>query len=96
MVAFADEVADEREYQRTTWGDDHDDAHEPPEWGLLVLRYAGRVGESLEQCLAGAFEDDDVDVIANVRIGAIKLASVCNALVDRLDRELACREVPSQ
>ncbi len=57
-LPFAAAVAAERIYQRQRWSDNHDDEHWPSEWALMILRYAGRLGETLEQCLSGTFKEN--------------------------------------
>jgi hypothetical protein len=36
----------ERDYQRRTWTDPHDDQHTALEWGGLLVRYVGRMVEA--------------------------------------------------
>jgi hypothetical protein len=88
-VPFTAAVESERADQRDRWGDAHDDEHTPAEWGLLILRYSGRLGERLEQALPGSFDDDDIDFCLEVKAAAVVLGAVCGALSDRMDRRIA-------
>jgi hypothetical protein len=87
-VPFAAAVALERDRQVALgYGADHDDDHEPVGWALLVLRYAGRLGEEAEHCLSATFLDELPQ--AALRVAAVKLAAVCAALGDSIDRAVA-------
>jgi hypothetical protein len=86
--AFRDIEFERRENQEAReYTAEHDDNKYPAEWGLLVLRYAGRLAEELELCLSGSFDDDDQEWLEQrPREAAVKLAAICVALIERIDR----------
>lgn len=86
---FLEAVDKERVQQRKRWGDAHDDLFFPPEWGNILLRYAGRVGEALERCdSADALEDTGESILLDLELAAIKVAAVCFAISEAVDRAI--------
>jgi hypothetical protein len=88
FLPFLEVVEAERQRQREKWGDDHDDDHSPAEWGLIALRYAGRLGEALEAAPWHSFADNGHNLAALMptRRAAVRLAAVCYAVVEAIDR----------
>jgi len=83
-----------REHQSEKWGVAHDETLSWGDWGLVLLRYAGRVGESLERVGLGIkviseLPDEFQHTAAHVRAVAndrvllgddlVVLASLCQA-----------------
>src|SRR5690348_7852634 len=64
FAPFDEAVAAERAHQRERWGDAHDNGHGPAEWGLIALRYAGRLGDELEGLAVGGASFIDVRTAA--------------------------------
>lgn len=88
-VPFAEAVASERADQREHWGDDRDDEHSPDTWALIVLRYAGRLGDQLGMGWnVSDIPDDAIAAALTVKDAATALGAVCCALADRMDRRI--------
>ena len=66
MSQFSQRVAERRKYQRSHWGEGHDDKHGPWDWTALLARYLGRVADSAMQngFKADVFEQALVDLAA--------------------------------
>lgn len=90
MDGFLERLQKERDEQKEEWGNEHDDQHFPSDWAGIILRYAGRVGEALEEVECNheplAAFANSWDSLASVRRSADKLAAVCYALADTIER----------
>ncbi len=88
-TTFMRRVESERAHQQRQWGDGHDDTHTSADWGLIVLRYAGRLAETLEHYPKNyRIQGASFDSLEGTRDAAVKLAAVCAAISDRIDRAL--------
>lgn len=90
MSEFLSDVEVERNYQRQRWGDDHDDEKTRAQWALLLLLYTGRVGEAIDQTGIPPLAK-----MTNERHQLVKLAAVCYAMAESIDRAIADPEVQS-
>lgn len=92
-------VAVERHYQRSRWGNDHDDEHTGPEWCWLVLDRAGMVARRTHQGLLQHSEwtDDEPEWhLGPLRAELVKLAAICMAEAESIDRAIARYEADDE
>ena len=95
---FADAIAVEREYQRSEWGDHHDDTHTGPEWCWLLLDRAGVVARFAHQGFQQSewTDDDPESFLEPLRAESVKLAAICLAMTDSIDRAIARYEADGE
>ncbi len=74
------EVAEEREYQNTKWGQDFDDSNSFEAWNTYLTHYSSRhlVGD-----IASKFNADFINAF---RDDMVKVAAIAVAAVESIDR----------
>lgn len=92
--AFSEAVRQERNYQREQWGDQHDDNHNGRDWVWLLTGRLGDVADAVHGSHGyPAWEDDDPELaLEPIRASLVKLAAVCLAATDSIDRAIGKQE----
>lgn len=89
--SVADEILHEREVQIGRWGNEADDARSLEHWGNILGAYVGRVQTAIQSRCEKPTDEASLrytEVEDGVmRQDAIKVATICMAFVETLDRK---------
>jgi hypothetical protein len=72
-----DEIAAERNRQRSLWLEEHDDLHSISEWITLVAAYLGKAADEAMRCRP-------LEVAVRRRL--VQASAVCIAAIEAMDR----------
>lgn len=82
-IRIYNEIHVERVRQDDQWGESN---HAPDVWALILAKHSGRFAADALDLIAAPGYEDQAPIVAEARQRAIKVAAICVAFVECLER----------